>query len=201
MIDNQSTVDLFYNSDLLTNIREVDDYIIVHCNAGNIKVQMMGDLPGYGAVWYYEDGIANILSLFRVSLRFHVQYDSRATGSFIVYKNNGTSREFKPSTKGLYYSDYNNNNETILLNDHYSSNEGVNTVSENLMKFTQRQVNDAKTARRFQDTAGLTTKTVLRMIDSRALLNSPITRESVRSSLTIWGPSVVNLRGKNTRSK
>ena len=84
LIDSQSTVDLFYNPDLLTNITKVDDYIVVHCNAGQVKVNMMGDLPGYGPVWYYADGIANILSLYRVSLRFHVQFDSRGSGNFVV---------------------------------------------------------------------------------------------------------------------
>ena len=37
---------------------------------------MVGELEGYGTVWYYADGIVNILSLYRVSQRFHVTYDN-----------------------------------------------------------------------------------------------------------------------------
>ena len=200
LLDNQSTVDLFCNEDLLTNIRKVSDNIIVHCNAGKVTVNMMGCLPGYGDVWYYKDGIANILSLYRVSLKFHVQFDSRTNGSFVVWRDNGTSREFKPGKKGLYYSDYGSNDGEIILNQ-YDEIEGVPTVEKNLTKFTQRQTNDAKMARRFQETAGLSTKAVLRMIDSGALRNSPITRESVRHGLMIWGPNVAHLKGKTTRSR
>ena len=72
LIDNQSTIDLFHNKDLLSNIREVNDHVVVHCNVGKVVVNMMGDLPGYGPVWYYPDGIADILSLYVVSLRFHI---------------------------------------------------------------------------------------------------------------------------------
>ena len=200
LIDNQSTVDLFYNDKLLTNVRKVNDHIIVHCNAGKVRVNMMGELPGYGDVWYYPDGIANILSLFRVSLKFHVQYDSRVTGSFIVWKDDGSSREFKPGTNGLYYFDYSGTDETILLNDH-DNDSVIRTVDSNLAKFTQRQVGEARVTRRFQNTAGLTTNSLLRMIDSGALLNSPITRESARAAVGIWGPSVANLKGKTTRSR
>ena len=75
--------------------------------------------------------------------------------------------------------------------------KGVATVDNNLTKFTRRQVDEAKAVHKFQDTAGLTTKAVLRMIDSGTLLNSPITRKSVRNGLAIWGPSTVNLKRKN----
>ena len=83
LLDNQSTIDLFGNKDLLTDIREVDDYVTVHCNAGKNNVNMMGNLPGYGLVWYYPNEIADILSLFLVAQRFHIKYDS-LMGAFLV---------------------------------------------------------------------------------------------------------------------
>ena len=164
LIDSQSTVGLFYNADLLTNIKKVDDYIIVHCNAGHVKIDMMGNLTGHDPVWYYCDEIANILSLYRVSLRFHIQFDSRGLGNFMVWKDDGTCREFKPGAKGLYYSDYDAQHETILLND-YDQERMINTMKENLKKFTHRQIADARTAQRYQNTAGLARKAVLRMVE------------------------------------
>ena len=77
----------------------------------------------------------------------------------MVYKDNGTCLEFKHGKKDLYYSVYSVNSETVLMNE-YHSDEGVNTVNENLTRFTQRQISDAETARRFQNTAGLATKCV-----------------------------------------
>jgi len=41
-------------------------------------VNKVGDLPGYGTVWFYEDSIANILSLNNVKKKYRVTYDSAA---------------------------------------------------------------------------------------------------------------------------
>ena len=65
LLDNQSTCDIFHNSVFLTNIRLAPDgrEIDIHCNAGILVVTMVGDLDGYGTVWYHSEAIANILSL------------------------------------------------------------------------------------------------------------------------------------------
>jgi hypothetical protein len=63
LLDNQSTVDVFHNADLLKNIRTGDGHMDIHCNAGVTRTNLIGDLPGYGQVWYHPNGIANILSL------------------------------------------------------------------------------------------------------------------------------------------
>ena len=46
LLDSQSTVDLFYNSKLLVNVRKVSYDLSINCNNGRIKTNMMGDLPG-----------------------------------------------------------------------------------------------------------------------------------------------------------
>jgi hypothetical protein len=63
LLDNQSTVDVFHNADLLDNIRHADGFMDIHCNAGMTSTNLVGDLLGYGEVWYNPNGIANILSL------------------------------------------------------------------------------------------------------------------------------------------
>ena len=70
LLDNQSTVDVFYNDKLIYNIRKVRTHMDIHCNAGVTSTDLVGNLPGYGTVWYHPDGIANILSLARVKEKY-----------------------------------------------------------------------------------------------------------------------------------
>ena len=137
LLDNKSTVDLFSDKYLLKNISKENEHTTVHCNAGKIIVNVMADLPGYDPVWYWTNAIADILSLFLVAQRFHIQYDSRVTGSYMVWKNDDICRRFDPGSRGLFYSDYKNRNETALVSDEHEP-EIVNTVRYNLTKFNQR---------------------------------------------------------------
>jgi hypothetical protein len=94
LLDNQSTVDVFVNSDLLRNIRNLSCHLDLHCNAGTRRIHTVGDLPGYGTVWYDPDGISNILSMSRVIQKYHVSFDSEQGNTFIVTKPDGTTFEF-----------------------------------------------------------------------------------------------------------
>ena len=66
LLDSQSTVDVFSNPRLLTNIRDAKKSLTLYCNAGKAIITKKGDLRGYGTVWFFPDGIANILSLSNV---------------------------------------------------------------------------------------------------------------------------------------
>jgi hypothetical protein len=102
LLDNQSTIDLFCNAELLKNIRRSSTRMNVRCNAGQRTTTMVGDLPGYGTVWYDPKSIANILSLKRAAEKYHVAFDSKHGGSFIVTKPDGTIFEFKQSAGVVY---------------------------------------------------------------------------------------------------
>jgi len=83
LLDNQSTVDVFYNGGLLTNIRTVAHGMRINSHGGSSVTHQQGDLPGYGTVWYDPQGIANILSLSNVKQKFRVTYDSGAGDTFL----------------------------------------------------------------------------------------------------------------------
>jgi len=116
LLDSQSTVDVFSNPKLLSNIHDTRPSLTLYCNAGKATINKKGDLKGYGTVWYHPDGIANILSLHNVQKKYKVTYDSAQGNGFMVHKANDNNRVFMPSSKGLFYSDVKNDVAHVLIN-------------------------------------------------------------------------------------
>ncbi len=135
LLDNQSTVDVFCNKDVLRNVREHNDVMAIHCNAGVTKTKWVCELAGYGMVWYNPNGIANILALARVKERgYRVTFDSSDGNAFHLRKPDGTIRVFNELTKGLYYLDTKADQIQVTR---------VNTAEDNGTKYSQRDYSKA----------------------------------------------------------
>ena len=105
LLDNQSTIDVFTNPKLLKNIRPTQRVMQIHSVGGVSRTNMIGDLPGYGTVWYHKGGIANILSLSQVCKKgYTVTYSSEEGNVFTVFKKDGTKRIFKQSERVLKHN-------------------------------------------------------------------------------------------------
>jgi len=144
LLDSQSTVDVFSNPKLLSNICDAKRSLTLYCNAGKAIITKKGDLEGYGTVWYHPDGIANILSLHNVQKKYKVMYYSDKGNGFVVHKADGNNGVFMPSNKGLFYSDVKNDVAHLL----------INTVDKNKNKYTVKQYSNAYKARSIQDIIG-----------------------------------------------
>ena len=60
------------------------DAIRVHCNSGVKILDRVGDLPGYGTVWYEPTGIVNIFSMSRATKKFRICFYSKGGNVFRI---------------------------------------------------------------------------------------------------------------------
>jgi hypothetical protein len=192
LLDNQSTIDVFCNKNLLTDIHKTTSVMNIHCNAGTKATSDVGDFPGYGQVWYHPTGIANILSLSRVRQKgFNVTYENKKN-CFIVTSPTGRRHIFEQSTTGLYFID------TGATTKH--GTVFVNTVKNNKSKFSQRDFLRATEARTILCKIGRPSQaTFLKILDRNLLPNCPITRRDAMNAELIFGPDIGSLKGKTVR--
>ena len=158
LLDNQSTVHIFWNTNFLTNIRKTNRKLQLHTNTGTSIINEIGELPGVGTVWVHRNGIANILSFHKLQddNSFKIDYKSQKDDvgqrdkSFKVQTPKGVVQRFIPDGRGLYYIDCTEplkNHTLIFAQDQDRSersftghNTTIETIKENKTKFCHKDV-------------------------------------------------------------
>ena len=114
LLDSCSTVDLFFNKNLVTKIWKSKNSIIVKGHVGDLKTHKKAYVENCGEVWFDERDITNIMSLKNVKEKFRVTYDSNRDGTFTVHKPNGVNIKFRMHRDGLHYHETVNRQVTMV---------------------------------------------------------------------------------------
>ena len=197
LLDSLSTVDIFCNPHLLKNIRRSSEGVRIHCNAGSRLTNLIGDLPGYGTVWYDPKAIANILSLRQVQNHYHITYNS-TNRKFVVTNPSGKQFAFLESEGGLHYLD-----TTCLQAKQQDPQQhvfAVNTVRDNKKHITNNDYLQAVRARELQVMIGRPSdKDLIKILKTTSLPNCPVMPRDVIIANKVFGPDVGALKGKTIR--
>jgi hypothetical protein len=114
-------------------------------------VEELGDLLGYGTVYYHPQVTADVLSFHNMAKRFKsVMYENRQQNAFVVTWDDNTTFTFIPSTEGLYFYDYQHsiNRTTTTTVAEERNAMAVNTVEELQRNYTTRELKQVEAARR-----------------------------------------------------
>ena len=111
-MDGQSICDVCINEALVTNIRPCKWTLHLETQSRSCYISKIADMRGVGIVWFFRDGVANIISQFRIAV--HSKCDiSYSTGDYkksgriedLAYKvktSEGIKCKFTPTEKGPY---------------------------------------------------------------------------------------------------
>jgi hypothetical protein len=207
LLDSQSTVDLFTNPAHVHNIRPYQKPIHVHCNSGTMSTTSEADF-GDTPVYFNSNGIANVLSLYRLGRKFRVTYDSTdRQGVFQVHTAHSVV-EFKPTPKGLHVLNLKDNPEAafLLVNDAEvqlsPTQPHVATVRTNFEGFSRKQVAGAMAARRLMGmVATPSPRDFQGKVRHNMLKDCPITNADITNAHTIFGTDLATIRGKTVRRR
>ena len=199
-LDNGSTLSLFCNPELVKDIRQSNTTLKMHTNAGSKESNQQATVPGFGNVWFHEEAIANIFGFGDLASKYRITYDSEKEDAFLVHMKHKTVK-FTRTPEGLYqFTVPQSYKEELKMNQEEKSNNMIQTVEENKIVYTKRQMERAKVARKLYHIVGSPTLEAFKaMLKSNIIKNCPVTAADVDIAENIYSPAISTLKGKTTR--
>jgi hypothetical protein len=145
LLDTQSTISVFNNPNMLSNIQPSEHKLRVQTNGGYQDSRMKGVFKNLGPVWFNHSSIANILSLADVRKVCRVTMDTAVEPTIHVHRKDGSIMKFHEHSTGLYVFD--SASSSNCTSESVSAYTFVSTVAENKRLFTRREIDDADAAR------------------------------------------------------
>ena len=208
LLDNQASINIFCNADLLTDIRRSKHGIMlngVQAEAKSFRVNLEGDFGEIGPVYYSQLATANILSFAAmVDSGADIRYnhsDERFTlkpkGSRNIYSF--CRRPVQGSEGRFYVCDIESMVKRVPT-QHKEETILVNTVSDNMSRYTKREIASAAKARELLARMGYPpVEMAIAMV--RGGNNFKVTENDFRIAHSIWGKCLASLKGKSHKTK
>ena len=208
LLDNQASVSIFCNRDLLSNVQKSQNQIVlngVQANAKGVRVSEEGSFNDVGTVYYSEKSTANILSFASmVDDGAKIRYDQQ--GRFTLQPKGSNNiysfcRRRIPGSEGRFYVCDVDTMVSETATDHPLEETAlVQTVSDNLKLYTKREVASARSARELLARMGYpSVEEAISML--RDGNDFSVTEYDFRVADTIWGKDIASIKGKTTKRK
>jgi hypothetical protein len=147
LLDSQSTVSVFKNRHLLSDIWTSPRTLRVHTNGGTQLSTQMGHVKNFGHVWFNPDSLANILSMAKVRKVCRITMDTSVEPAMSVHQRDGSIMKFNEYKSNFYYSDTaapkTPNSTSFDVNAYLF----LNTIEQNKQACTRREIEGADRAR------------------------------------------------------
>ena len=186
ILDTGSSITLLTNKDLGCNIRKADNPILVATNTGVGSTEKQMTMPGMeNEVWLNEKGLVNVLGFSNIADQAErIVYDSDVEDAFTVTLKNGKVVRFQRNNKGLYtFKVPATYKEAIKANrsqEAIAESYLMPTVKENQQKFTKRQIEKAREARKLYHIMGAPSPRNFKAILRQNLIhNCPVIPEDI----------------------
>jgi len=207
LLDTQSNCDIFKNPRLLTNIRKHDGAgLVLQSNGGEMYTDYVGDVKGYGTVWFNPSSLANILSFANVRKQFKVTMNTGPldpSPTIMVHKRNGKPMCFREHAMGLYV--HQSSNDKVADNDTLNDRQNYSFLSTDLeleREFTKREVLQAKLAKALYVKLGRPSQAAyLHLVKNHLLHDCPITVDDVKRYYYIYGKDSAYIKGHAVRNQ
>jgi Zinc knuckle len=209
LLDNQASINIFCNSDLLTSVRKTEKEIIlngVQANTDGIRIDTVGDFAEVKNVYYSAEATANILSFAAmVDEGATIEYDHTANRFTLQPRDSDNIYSFRrrdiAGSEGRFYvCDVTHMVGTQPTLHRQLETAYVQTVAENLVKYTKREVEGAHRARELLSKMGYpSVQMAISMIRSGDNFN--VSAHDFQVANAIWGKDVASLQGKIRRRK
>jgi hypothetical protein len=201
VLDSGATVNLMNNPAFLKNITETSSAITIHCGGATVSNNQVGKLCDelrnlplpHNGYFFHPTGVANLLSLARVSKDHRVVLDTAIENAFRVYADDGSYIKFELNKNNLY---------CLHVDDGSSPHVFLTTVDGQSKLYSDLDVRRATLARDIQNRLVLPSDVdFANSLENGTIPECGINRRDIRIAKAIFGPNGNSLEGKTVQRK